>query len=58
MTGGPKLLIEKASATVAEGRQATKGMTRPDNNGKGRKPHAVYECGEKNTIFAAQKKIT
>ena len=54
MTGEPKLLIVKDTATVAEGRQGTAGVTPPNNNRKRKKAHPVCECGPKNTIFDAQ----
>ena len=54
MTGDPKLLIVKDTATVAEGRQGTPCLTPPNNKKKRKKAHPVCECGRKNTIFAAQ----
>jgi len=54
MTGGPKLLIVKDTATVAEGRQGPTRVTPPNNNRKRKKAHPDCECGRKNTIFDAQ----
>ena len=54
MTGGPKLLIVKDTATVAEGRQGTARVTPPNNKKKRKKAHPVCKCGSKNTIFDAQ----
>ena len=54
MTGDPKLLIVKDTATVAEGRQGTTRVTPPNNKNKQKNAHPVCECGSKNTIFDAQ----
>lgn len=49
----PKLLIVKDSATVAEGRQASRALTQPGNNRKRHKVHATSERGAKITFVVA-----
>ena len=57
MTGGPKLLIVKDSATVAEERQARRVLTPPNNKVQRHKAKAVSGRGAKITLVDARSKI-